>query len=249
MSDPTELPPRLSVQGSDLIKPNGKTIFLHGVSFGAWGEDQPEDAQPVADLGANCVRIALRWHGLFSDPTVDARDNLGFAFLSSTHFTHWLDLITAASEAGLWVIPFIDSDCGQSGTQSPEVMRYCDPYQRWGARGRNFYTDPSLRKLFTTIVWPAAAARLRLIPRIAMLELHAEPAPDRGPEYTPSVQQVYRECMDAVRAVDADTPFLVGARGGYAIQHVDEAFLTERRDCVYTGNLLDQWVRNPDKFY
>lgn len=247
-ADDTALPPRLHCEGTRLIKPNGKQLILRGVNLGCPGEDSATDPAEIAALGANCVRIKFPWWGEFSGPEIDGRDNDGFAFLSRAHFTDWIDKITAASAAGLWVIPFIDSDCGQSGTQKPSSFGYCDPHGTWGARGRNFYTDQSMRRLFAQIVWPAAAARLRTIAQIALLEIHAEPAGDRGPEYTPLVSQVQRDIIAAVREVDADTPFLLGARGGYAIKCCDEAFLEERTDCVYTGNLLDQWVVNPEKF-
>jgi hypothetical protein len=60
---------------------------------------------------------------------------------------------------------------------------------------------------------------------------------------------VQREAIAAIRAgADKDTPFLIGARGGYDINLCDEAFLEERQDCVYTGNLLNPRVINPDKF-
>jgi hypothetical protein len=246
MSSDLDLPPRLRVSGPDLVKPNGKPVVLQGVSFGSWGNDDPLDAPQVAALGANVVRIALRWW--MPKPENEARDNDGFAFINRTKFEHWINLITAASAAGMWVIPFIDSNCGQSGTQDPKTIRYCDPHGSWGARGRNFYTDVSMRRVFAQIVWPAAALRLRSIAKIAMLEIHAEPAADRGPEYAPLVTEVQRACIDAIREVDADTPFLLGARGGYNIRYCDEAFLADRQDCVYTGNLLNQWVVNPDKF-
>jgi hypothetical protein len=127
-------------------------------------------------MGANCVRVALRWHGLYgSDPATDSRDDQAYAFLRRANVAHWLDLISAVSAAGMWVVPFIDSNCVQSGTQDPAQQAYCDPYGAFGARGRNGYTDASLRRLFTSIVWPAAAARLRVIPRIAMLEIHPSP--------------------------------------------------------------------------
>jgi hypothetical protein len=247
--EPVEMPPRLHCEGGQLVKPNGQPIFLRGVSFGSWGEDDPVDCPQIKRMGSNLVRIALRWHGEYgNDPATDSRDDKAYAFLRRGNVSHWLDLISAASAAGLWVVPFIDSNCLQSGTQDAAQQAYCDPYGSFGARGRNGYTDASLRRLFTSIVWPAAAARLRVIPRIAMLEIHPEPAIDRGPEYAPLVTQLHRECIAAIREVDADTPFLIGARSSYDIELVDESYLAERTDCVYTGNLLSGWVTNPERF-
>jgi hypothetical protein len=244
----SELPPRLKVDGAQLLNPKGKPIKLRGINLGCVGEDGPQDATSIAALGANCARVALRFWGHYGDPAVDARDNNGFAFLRHASFTDWIDKITACSEAGLWVIAFIDSNCGQSGTQNAQTVAYCDPYRTWGAPGRNFYTDASMRRLFTQIVWPAAAARLRTIARIALLEVHPEPAVGRGPEYAAAVARVQLEAIAAIREVDSDTPFLLGARDAYDIMLCEEAWLAERHDCVYTGNLLSGWVTNPDKF-
>lgn len=241
-----DLPPRLHFEGSRFIKPNGKEIILRGVSLGSWGEDQPTDPTTIAELGANCVRIGLRFW--MPDPQANARDDNGFAFLSRSHVTQWLDLITAASAAGLWVIPFIDSNCGQNGMQDSETMRFCDPYNAWGAQGHNFCTDPGMRRVFASIVWPAVAARLRPIAKIAMLELQPEMLDGRGPEWAPRVSEFYQDVIAGVRSVDADTPVLIGARNAYDIRLCAEALLSNRTDVCYTGNLLNQWIVDPEKF-
>jgi hypothetical protein len=246
--DPSELPPRLRCSNGNLIKPNGNPIILKGTCYGSWGEDDALDATPIRALGANCLRICLRWHGQWGRAEVDCRDDVGFALLSRPHLQRWFEQIESAVAAGMWVIPFIDSNCGQSGRQNADMVRYCDPYGSWGAAGRNFYTDASLRKIFAEIVWPTVAARLRTIAKIAMLEIHPEPAIGCGPEYAPLVAQVQRECIEAIRKVDRDTPILLGPRDAYQIDYCDEAWLQERDDVVYTGNLLSHRVINPAKF-
>jgi hypothetical protein len=243
-----ELPPRLRCAGGQLIKPNGRPILLRGPSFGSWGEDDPIDVNQVKAMGANCVRVCLRWWGLYGPAGVESRDNNAFAFLSRSNVAHWLDMIASVTSAGLWAVPFIDSNCGQSGTQNPDMVRYCDPYGSWGAQGHNFFTDPSMRRVFAQVVWPAAAAKLRTLSKIALLELQPEPADGRGPEYAAQVRDFYREVIAGVREVDADTPVLIGARNGYHIEYCDEAFLEERTDVVYTGNLLSGYVTSPEKF-
>lgn len=247
---PDELPIRLRCEGGQLVKPNGQVLRLRGVSFGSWGEDDPADAVQVQELGADVVRVALRWWGRHgSKPAeVDARDNDGFALLRRTHVAHWLDMITACSAQGLWTIPFIDSNCIQSGTQDAETRLYCDPYGSWGAAGRNGLTDPAMRRIFAEVVWPAAAARLRTVAKVAMLELQPEMLDGRGPEVAAAVRDFYRQVIAGVRSVDPDTPVMIGARDGYNIEHVAEAYLPERSDVVYTGNLLNQYVVDPDKF-
>src|SRR5215470_3716052 len=113
-----ELPPRLTVDGPRLLKADGKTEwFGRGVSFGAFWEDQPTDAAPVAALGCNVARILLRWWMYSKDPGIDSRDNDAYAFIKRENIRQWLDCIQAASQAGMWVVAGIDSNCGQSGTQ------------------------------------------------------------------------------------------------------------------------------------
>ncbi len=243
-----ELPPRLRCQGGQLVKPNGNPITLKGPSLGMWGSDEVSDIQDIKATGANSPRIVLRWHGKWGKPEVDSRDNQAVAFLKRENVDHWIDLIQAASDEGMWPVATVDTNCGQSGTQSPEMIAYCDPYGQFGALGRNLYTDASLRRLFTTIVLPALAARLRPIERVAMLEIHAEPAVDRGPEYADAVARVQLEAMNAIREVDRDTPFLLGPRDAYNIALVDECYFEGRDDCVATGNLLNQYVADPAKF-
>jgi hypothetical protein len=244
-----ELPGRLRIEGPRIIKPNGYEIILRGPCMGSWGEDDPVDMAQIKAMGANSVRIGMRWWGIWGNhPETNSRDDDGFAFLKRENVQHWFDLITSASAAGLWVIPFIDSNCGQSGTQDEETKAFCDKKKMFGAQGRNFFTDPGMRRVFAYIVWPAIAAKLRTIARIALLELQPECAGQRGPEYAEPVRNFYREVIDGVRSVDAETPFLIGARDNYNIDLCDEAYLPERQDVAYTGNQLSWRVVNPDKF-
>ena len=157
-----DLPPRLHCEGGQLIKPNGYPITLRGVSFGAVGEDEPADVPAVQAMGANCVRVALRWWTPYGGG-IESRDNDGFAFLLRENVARWVDLVSAVAAAGLWSIPFVDSNCGQLGTQDADTMAYCDPRGSWGARGRNFLTDPAMRATFAAAWsgwrrWPPGCA-------------------------------------------------------------------------------------------
>jgi hypothetical protein len=254
MYEREDLPPRLRCVDGRLIKPNGSEIFLRGPCFGSWGEDQAEDATAIRAMGANCLRVCLRWWGRYGSGnghSIDSRDNDGFAFLLRANVQRWFDQITQAAAAGLWVIPFIDTNCGQSGTNSPEDVAYCDPHGTWGALGHNFYTDAGMLRVFASIVWPAMALRLRPIARIAMLEIHPEPAIGRGPRWAAAVARVQRECIEDIRRMDPDTPILVGGREGYDIRQVEEAFDAlgpVDSQLVWTGNLLNPWVRDPARF-
>ena len=72
--------------------------------------------------------------------------------------------------------------------------------------------------------------------------------PGWGPEAAPAVRDFYRQVIAGIRPVDADTPLLLGPRDAYNINLCDEAWLEERTDCVYTGNLLNPFVTNAQKF-
>lgn len=243
----SEMPPRLRCQDSQLLKPNGQPWVAKGVSFGSWGEDEALDLNQIAEMNANSVRILLRTWGLYGTPDIDSRDDLAYSFLKRTNVQHFLELVVNAAARGLWVIAGIDSNCGQSGTQNPQTIAYCDPYGTWGARGHNFFTDRTMAKWFE-IIWQTLASALRPISHIAMLELLPEPLDARDASWSQPLLAFYRSLIAAVREVDKDTPVLLGARGGYDINHCDEVFLSERGDCVYTGNLLSGWVTDPEKF-
>jgi hypothetical protein len=242
-----DLPPRLVIDGTRLLNPKGKPLKLRGVNMGAWGEDTAADVEEFASWGANVVRIPLRWRGLYGDASIDSFDGNAAAFVARGHLEHWLGLITAASAAGLWTVPALDSNCLQSGTQSPEMQRYCDPYAIFGARGRNAFTDPPLAAVFAA-VWKALARLLRVIPRVAMLEILPEPLDGRGPEYIAPLRAFYHQVLEAIRDVDVDTPVLIGARNAYDALLVEEVLLPEwPEDVIYTGNLLSAKVTHPDK--
>jgi hypothetical protein len=260
-----ELPARLRCVGGDIIKPNGQPIFLHGPCFGSWGEDDEADCPSIKGMGANNLRVNLRWWGKWGTEVranPDCRDNEAFAFMNRAKLLKYTGQVKAGGAADLWTNPFIDSNCGQSGTNTPEDIAYCDPYGTWGERGHNFYTDPAMRHVYATVVWKAVATYLRAVANVGMLEIHPEPAHGRDESWAPLVAQVQKECIDAIRAAEAalgdpvGTPILVGARNGYSNEQMEEALnaLAEAYggtlpgNLIFTGNLLNQWVTDPYRF-
>lgn len=254
-----ELPARLRCEGGELVKPNGKPIWLHGVNFGAFNHDDEQDCAPIAARGANALRVALRWWGTWGkgdEPNPDCRDDKAFAFVNRDKLNIFSGRIAAAGAAGLWSIPFIDSNCLQGGTNSPEDIAYCDPYGVWGAAGHNAYTDEGMLRMFATVVWPAMAARLRMFARVGMLEFHPEPAHHRPDSWRPRVAQVHKAILDAVRAVDPDTPVLLGSHPGYSVYQAENGLLalkdayggTLPGNLVWTGNLLNSYVTDSAQF-
>jgi hypothetical protein len=207
----------------------------------------------------------MRWWGKWGTDVranPDSRDNDAFAFFNRAKFQTWAGQLKAAAAVGLWTDPFIDSNCGQSGTNTPEDIAYCDPYGTWGERGHNFYMDPAMRRVFATVVWASAAAYLRTLTRVGLLEIHPEPAHHRDESWAPLVAQVQKECIDAIRQAEAKlgdhlgTPILVGPREGYDNRYVEECLLalteayggTLPPNLVFTGNLLNQYTTDPHRF-
>ena len=243
-----DLPPRLRCEGGQLVKPNGQPLLPRGVSFGSWGENLPGDAEDCAAMGCNVIRDLLRWHGLYGEASIDARDDNAVAFVKRAHLQRLLAEVLEIAAAGLWTGLAIDSNCVQAGTQSPEMRAYCDPYALFGAAGRNGCTDEPLLKLFV-IVWQALARAVRPIPRIAWLELLPEPLPGGhyDERWANRLREVYRTIIAGVRAVDADTPFLIGPRDAYNADFLEEILLPERTDVVYTFNILSGKLCNTKK--
>ena len=124
-------PPRLSVSGADILDPSGKPILLRGWNWGHWGKAQPQDGAENAAQGANVVRIPLRWWGFYKGRggTVDSREDgaTATAGIDPANLRHLDDMVRSASAAKLWIVLFVDSDCGQNGTQDARERQYCDP--------------------------------------------------------------------------------------------------------------------------
>ncbi|HET8695629.1 MAG TPA: cellulase family glycosylhydrolase, partial [Aquabacterium sp.] len=135
----------------------------------------------------------------------------------------------------------IDSNCGQNGLQSADMVAYCDTSRSY-PDGHNFWTDLSQRQLFKE-AWVYLANILKGYPNIAFYELLPEPLQNRDASYSAQVSAFYQELMAAIEdnAGDTRTPFLVGARDAYNIQLCDEAYIADPRwanRVVYTGNLF-----------
>lgn len=228
-------PPRLTLRGPEIVDPNGQPIVLRGWNWGHWNEILPQDAAENVAQGANCVRIPLRWWGKYRTAQIDSRDD-GAAATAGIHPGNLQRLDGAmrnASNAKLWIVLFIDSDCGQNGTQ-PDGRQYCDPTGQYGAKGHNFWTDPAMRRKYVE-VWRFVAKRYKDTPYLAMFE----PLPETNPPGVPPAQikAFYAELMSAIREVAPGVPLLIGGRH-YKTDAIDEVYDPAWKDVVYTGNLF-----------
>jgi aryl-phospho-beta-D-glucosidase BglC (GH1 family) len=217
---------RLRVDGENLVGQDGKPIVLRGFNFGWWGEATESDADEAKRMGANVVRLPLRWY--FEGDKSDQRDpaapgNIkpdGLATLDQT--IDWL------TKRGIWVILFMGADRGA------------------GNDDHNFWTDKKLRDQYLD-TWQFLATRYRSTPYIAAYELLSEPHPKK-PYTAADVRGLYDEAIARVRTVDSKTPLIVGANDHYDIGLLDEAYTDVDHNIVYTANfyLPTEYIK-PDK--
>lgn len=225
-----------------MLSPEGKPIVLRGINEGTWGKMQSIDAAQIAGQGANVVRVLIRWWGHYGRPEVDSRpDNLENGPFEPAHLEQFLREVQWCLDAGMWVVPVLESDCGQNGLQDAQTIKYCDPDKSYPL-GHNFWTDLSQRELYKQ-AWVYLAGILKNYPRIAFYELLPEPLGGHDASYNQQVSDFYKELMIAIedKAGDKRTPFLIGPRDAYNIDLCDEAYLGSPRwinRVVYTGNLF-----------
>jgi hypothetical protein len=206
---------------------------------GTWAEMVQKDAADIASQGAKIVRVLIRWWGLYGTKDIDSQDELMPGHFKPANLDRFRAEIQWCIDAGLWVIPVIDSNCGQNGLQDPDMVAFCDPEGSYPG-GHNFWTDLAMRQRFKE-AWLHLAGILKDYNRIAFYELLPEPLEGRGPAQAAQVSAFYQELMAAIDTVDPRTPFLIGARDAYNISLCDEAFISDTRwkdRVVYTGNLF-----------
>ena len=237
---------RLAVEGDHLVDPDGKRIVLRGWNWGNWGTEQPQDAKDNAEKQhANAVRIPVRWWGDYP-ASMNARDDAAPEGHMNVDRLKELDhTIQDATRAHLWVVLFIDSNCGQASSVHDTVAA-CGT----GSDGKpaNFMNDTASRDAFFDL-WKFLAKRYASTPYIGMYELLPEPnfgckAGGGCPDWTLS-NEFYTALLPVVRAADPRTPVLVGPNGGYEIRQLETAFMPGTEGVVYTGDLLQHAASDP----
>lgn len=231
-----------------MYAPHGAPITLRGINEGTWGAMRSNDATTIAVNGANVVRVLIRWWGLYGSADVESRADAAPGHFKPDHLAQFLKEVQWCIDAGLWVIPVIDSNCGQNGLQNAGTASYCDPTGTYPG-GHNFWTDLTQRQLFKD-AWVYLAGILKDYKNIAFYELLPEPLEGRDSSYGAEVSAFYQELMAAIeeQAGDQSTPFLVGARDAYNINLCDEAYISAPRwanRVVYTGNLFIRTGKTP----
>jgi len=244
---------RLSVSEAQILDPSGTPIQLRGWNWGQWGSAQPQDAADNAAQGANVVRIPLRWWGYYdnqdanADPVtrVDSRSDDEPGHIESGHLRALDQMIHDAACHKLWVVLFLDSNCGQASATG-DTAAYCGTAS--DGNPANFTNSPSDVETFTQ-VWEFLVARYRDQPFMGMYELL--PEPHLGCPTTPcsnwdAAPAFYAPIIKRVRAIDPSTPILIGPDGGYEIKQIATAHVPDVSGLIYTGDFLDGAAGHPE---
>jgi hypothetical protein len=179
----------------------------------------------------------LRWWGFYKNDKegVDSRMDsaVATAGINPANLKALDDMVRTASQAKLWIVLFVDSDCGQNGAQNEKEVKFCDPTGQYKGE-HNFWTDPAMKAKFISL-WRFIANRYKDTPYMGIFE----PLPEPGPP-SASPQQVtdfYTELMGAIRSVAPGIPFMVGPIH-YRAKEIRTAYNPAWKDVIYTGNLF-----------
>jgi hypothetical protein len=235
---------RLSVRGSSLLDEHGQPVVLRGWNWGEWGSATEQDALDNAAQGATAVRLPLRWWGDYP-AGMDAYDPSGPPYLDAARLCELDRTVSWAVRHGLWVILFVDSNCGQ-GSRERDTVAACGAAD--GGAPANFSNDPQMKQRFAE-AWAFLAARYRQVPRMGMYELLPEPnftcgAHDACPDWS-LFPAFYASLLPSIRASEPGIPVMVGAGAGYDLQHIDTAYIEGATSIVYTGDLFLQAASDP----
>jgi hypothetical protein len=243
---------RLSLRGTQILGPDGNAIKLRGWNWGQWEATQPQDGADNAQQGATVVRMPLRWWGQYSDKPntpaeqkIDSRDDASPGHIEPHHVTQLDADIQNAINAKLWVILFLDSDCGQASL-SNDTVAFCGA----DANGNpsNFANDPATFQKFLE-VWDFLANRYKDYPYIAMYEAMPEPQYScTGCDKKALAVPIYQQIIAHIRAIDSRTPILVGPNGGYQVDQLSDAtVIPNTPNLVYTADFLNGGSGKPEK--
>ncbi len=217
---------RLRVVGSDLIAPDGNKIVLRGFNWGGFntGMAESEDALDMVRMGANTVRIPLRWR-FTEDSKQDQYDPDAPGLINPNGVATLEKQIAWAGSQKLWVVLFVGSD--------------------------PVWTDQKMLDEYAT-VWEFLAQHFKDTPYIAGYEILSEPHPkDRSSDV---VKDFFVKNIAAIRKNDTRTPTIVGpasatdcTNGPYDIRCLPRIYLNNMPNMIYTYNFYEPAAYVKDK--
>jgi hypothetical protein len=212
---------------------NGVPTFLKGHGYGhlelALGTDAADDAA----RGARIVRIPVRMLGLYNNRLTDGYQAQSPGNLNPAYLQMVVDRVTEAKAAGLFVVLFVDTNCGQKAHAPGDGdYEYCtfggQPGGHfWSADGQ-FYRDT------VAATWVHLATLLR-----GMIDIH-ELSPELAPPgvSVSDVKAVYARFRDAILAVVPEALFLVGPYS-YDVNKINTIYDPAwASNTIWTANLL-----------
>jgi hypothetical protein len=215
---PTAGPPRLAARGSYVYAPDGTSIRLRGWNWGAKESAQPQDAADNVKQGANVVRVPLSWYyGSNGDSgcggAQDSYDPAAPGFINPASLAALDQQVQWASAAHLWVDVMVrGGDC-------------------------DFWTNPVVISQYRQM-WQFLAQRYANTPYIGAYELLSEPHPP-SQFGNNQVRDLYVRVITAVRAIDAETPIIVGNAKDYDIRNLQEVYMPNQSNIIYTANFYE----------
>ncbi|HEV7733482.1 MAG TPA: hypothetical protein VGR62_15045 [Candidatus Binatia bacterium] len=224
--------PVLGVSGRSLTV-DGVPTFLKGHGYGHLELALDTDAADDAARGARIVRIPVRMLGLYASRTTDGYQANAPGNLDPAYLQMVVSRVTEAKAAGLFVILFVDTNCGQKA-HFPGDGDY-EHCTFGGQPGGNFWSaDGQFYRDTVTSTWVYLASLLRGM--IDVHELSPELAPPSGS--VADVKSVYTELRDAILGVVPEAKFLVGPYS-YDVDKIGTIYdATWSANTIWTANLL-----------
>lgn len=230
---------RLAISGKTIIDSGtGLPVFLRGWDWGHEAYSTESDAVANKQEGANIIRIPIRWWGNYGVDR-DARNDGYPGNIDPSYVTITDNRINWCKAQGLRVLLFIDSNCGQNGTQNIDVQTFCDPDGIYGVSGNNFFTNADAKAKFLAL-WAFIANRYKNLADIYELAVEINPT---GLTQT-DVTNFYQDIKNVVDPLAPNVLQLIGPKG-YASGNIALAYNPSWTNVIYTGDYLDDAVSSP----
>jgi len=227
-SPPAKEALRLTVNGSQLLGPDGRPVRLTGSNMqcsGMHGAD-PQDMHQLLGSGANVVRLIFFWDNTgYPSPQSDCMTEAApYVKASCLHHLQWA--VTQITDAGMWVILTIRAKYGAG----------------WEPTHGVFQNATLKDRMYS--MWAHLAQIYKTQDRIAAYEIMSEP---RDKSASPmAIKQFYAGGCSAVHAVDARTPCMVGPGHYYNQFLFTEDILIDDKNVIYTFDFL--WTYKVKKY-
>jgi hypothetical protein len=223
---------KLGIAGRSLTV-DGVPTFLAGHGYGHLELALDTDAADDAARGARIVRIPVRLMGPYANRTIDGYDPGSPGNLDPAYLQMVVDRVNEAKAAGLLVVLFVDTNCGQKGhVPGDGEYEYCT---FGGQPGGNFWSaDGQFYRDTIAATWTYLATLLR--GKIDVHELGPEEAPPSGS--VADVKSVYAQLRDAILGVVPEAIFLVGPYS-YDVNKIETIYDPAwASNTIWTANLL-----------